>query len=276
MKDGFRKQAETDLVDVLKKRLGNEPDKNIEKCAGKNRMSFKNMWPFKLCFKGCGAPDADAKSTKKRPVRELIEAVVIALLLALVIRTFVIQAFKIPSSSMEDTLLIGDHLIVSKFAYGLQVPRPAMIEVFGLRVPFFDTTLSNIWGSVKHGDVIVFRFPDDRDKDFIKRAVGLPGDTVEVKDKVIYINGKKWDERFGVYKGGAYGEPVAKSMSFGPITVPPDNVFVMGDNRDRSYDSRFWGFVPVKDIKGKAVILYWSWNSDTHWIRFGRIGNLIY
>lgn len=276
MKSGFRKQAEKDLVEALKQRLDSGSCKKPDRYKGEFRMSFKMMWPFKFCFKGCGAPDAEAKKTKKNSARELIEAVVIALLLALFIRTFVIQAFKIPSSSMEDTLLVGDHLIVSKFAYGLAVPRFAMIDVFGLRLPFFDTTLSRTWGSVRRGDVIVFRFPGDRDKDYIKRVVGLPGDTVEIKDKVIYINGAKWDEHFGVYKGGAYGEPVAKSLNFGPITVPPDTVFVMGDNRDRSYDSRFWGYVPIKDIKGKAIILYWSWNSDAHWIRFGRLGNLIY
>ncbi|OGQ59755.1 MAG: signal peptidase I [Deltaproteobacteria bacterium RIFCSPLOWO2_02_FULL_53_8] len=237
-------------------------------------MSLKNIWPFSICFKGCEAADAGVKK-KKNSVRELIEAVVIALLLALFIRTFIIQAFKIPSSSMEDTLLIGDHLIVSKFAYGLQMPKPAMIRVFGVRVPFFDTTLVNTWGSIKRGDVIVFRFPGDRDLDFIKRVVGLPGDTVEVKDKVIYINGQKWDESFGIYKGREDGRPAPESMSFGPVTVPPEHVFAMGDNRDRSRDSRDWGFAPMRDIKGKAVILYWSWDSDAHWVRFGRLGNLI-
>lgn len=213
---------------------------------------------------------------KKRHVKETVEAVVIALILALVIRAFVIQAFKIPSGSMEDTLLIGDHIIVSKFSYGLQVPKPAIIRVFGIPVPFFQTTLVRAWGEIERGDIIVFRFPNDRTKDYIKRVVGLPGDTVEIRDKVIYINGRRWDERFGVYKGGLYGEDTGKSIRFGPYTVPEDNVFVMGDNRDRSFDSRYWGTVPINDIKGRAFIIYWSWNSDTHWVRFGRIANIIH
>lgn len=216
------------------------------------------------------------KKGAKNNLREIAEAVVIALVLAILIRTFVIQAFKIPSGSMEDTLLIGDHIIVSKFAYGLQVPKPAMINLFGAHVPFFETTLVPSWGHVERGDVIVFRFPVDRDKDFIKRVVGLPGDTVELRNKVIYVNGAKWDEHFGVYKGGMYGESNEKNFNFGPYVVPEGTVFVMGDNRDRSYDSRYWGTVPFKDIKGKALIIYWSWNRDDHWVRFGRIGHLIH
>ena len=216
------------------------------------------------------------KKGAKNNLREIAEAVVIALVLAILIRTFVIQAFKIPSGSMEDTLLIGDHIIVSKFAYGLQVPKPAMINLFGAQVPFFETTLVPSWGHVERGDVIVFRFPVDRDKDFIKRVVGLPGDKVELRNKVIYINGAKWDEHFGVNKGGMYGESTEKNIDFGPYVVPEGTVFVMGDNRDRSYDSRYWGPVPFKDIKGKALIIYWSWNRDDHWVRFGRIGNIIH
>lgn len=216
------------------------------------------------------------KKGVKKNVREIIEAVVIALVLAIFIRTFVIQAFKIPSGSMEDTLLIGDHIIVSKFAYGLQVPKPAMINIAGATVPFFETQLVASWGQIKRGDVIVFRFPADRSKDFIKRVVGLPGDRVELRNKVIFVNGEKWDEHFGVNKGGLYGEASEKNTDFGPYTVPPDSVFVMGDNRDRSYDSRYWGAVPFSDIKGKALIIYWSWNRDDHWVRFGRIGDIIH
>ncbi|MBI5236303.1 MAG: signal peptidase I [Deltaproteobacteria bacterium] len=213
--------------------------------------------------------------TRKQHIKELIEAIVIALVLALGIRAFVIQAFKIPSGSMEDTLLIGDHLIVSKFAYGFQVPKPAMIDVYGVRAPFFETSLAPVWGEIKRGDVIVFRFPADRTKDYIKRVAALPGETIEMRGKVIYVNGKVWDERFGVNKGGQFGETVEKNINFGPITVPDGHVFVMGDNRDRSYDSRFWGTVPIREIKGKAFILYWSWDSASNWIRFSRIGGLI-
>lgn len=285
MKDGFRRQAETGLVAVLKKRLGDvsikrgERDELGEQGAEgmeKDMKTNRRPWPLSIFSKDADAPSSGAKAPKKGAVREIIEAIAIAIALALVIRAFIIQPFKIPSSSMEDTLLIGDHLFVNKFAYGVQVPRPAMVEVFDMKVPFIDTWLLNAWGEIRHGDIIVFRFPDDRYKDFIKRVVGLPGDKVEIRDKAIYVNDVKWDESFGVYKGGAFGEPVAKSLNFGPITVPPDRVFVMGDNRDRSYDSRFWGTVPIEDIKGKAFILYWSWDSNAHTSRFGRIGKILH
>ncbi|GMR04337.1 MAG: signal peptidase I [Thermodesulfobacteriota bacterium] len=214
-----------------------------------------------------GAP----KKKKKRQLRETVEAVIIALVLALFIRTFVVQAFKIPSSSMEDTLLIGDHIIVSKFAYGIQVPKPAVIRLLGVPVPFFETRLFSVWGNIKRGDIIVFRFPGDRSKDYIKRVIGLPGDTVEIRDRVIYINGKKMDDPYGVHKGWPYGVDSERGDYFGPYTVPAGHVFAMGDNRERSFDSRFWGPVPISDIKGKAFLIYWSWNKDSHWIRAKRI-----
>ncbi|MBI5455044.1 MAG: signal peptidase I [Deltaproteobacteria bacterium] len=220
--------------------------------------------------------DKKEQKDKKKNVREIVEAVVIALVLALIIRTFVIQAFKIPSGSMEDTLLVGDHIVVSKFAYGIQVPKPAIIKVFGASIPFFETKLIPSWGKVDHGDVVVFRFPGDRSKDYIKRVIGLPGDRVELRDKVLYLNGEKMDDPWGVNKGGLYGEDTEKNVNFGPYTVPEGTVFVMGDNRDRSYDSRYWGPVPFKDIKGKAFIIYWSWNRDSHWVRFGRLGDIIH
>ena len=212
------------------------------------------------------------KKKKKKPLRETIEAIIIALVLALVIRAFCVQAFKIPSSSMEDTLLIGDHILVSKFAYGMQVPRPAMITVMGLSVPFFETQLKPIWGSVKRGDVIVFRFPGDRNKDYIKRVIGISGDKVEVKNKRIFINGKAWEDKVGVFKGSQGGR-AEMADNFGPYTVPDGKVFVMGDNRDRSFDSRFWGPVEINDIKGKAFVIYFSWNHDDGGARLGRIGD---
>ena len=215
------------------------------------------------------------EKAKKGHFREIAEAVIVALVLAILIRTFFIQAFKIPSGSMEDTLLIGDHIIVSKFSYGLQVPRPAMVKVGGSTVPFLETRLVPAWGGIERGDVAVFRFPGDRSKDYIKRVVGLPGDKVEVRDKKIFVNGEKWDDPFGVNKGGLYGEEVEKNVSFGPYTVPEGTVFAMGDNRDRSYDSRYWGPVPIEDIKGKALMIYWSWDRDSNWVRFGRIGDII-
>ncbi|MBI4949047.1 MAG: signal peptidase I [Deltaproteobacteria bacterium] len=220
--------------------------------------------------------DKKEQKDKKKNIREIAEAIVIALVLALVIRTFVIQAFKIPSGSMEDTLLVGDHIVVSKFAYGIQVPKPAIIKVFGASIPFFETKLIPSWGKVERGDVIVFRFPGDRSKDYIKRVIGLPGDRVELREKVLYLNDARIDDPWGVNKGGLYGEDTEKNVNFGPYTVPEGTVFVMGDNRDRSYDSRYWGTVPFKDIKGKAFIIYWSWDRDSHWVRFGRLGDIIH
>ncbi len=213
---------------------------------------------------------------KKKQVREIAEAIVIALVLALVIRTFVMQAFKIPSGSMEDTLLVGDHIIVSKFAYGLQIPKPAEVNILGLNVPFLETKLIRTWGDIKRGDVVVFRFPGDRSKDYIKRVIGLPGDKVEMRDKVIYINGEKLSDPHSIYKGRLFGEDPEKTVNFGPYTVPDGFVFAMGDNRDRSYDSRYWGPVPIYDIKGRAIIIYWSWDKEDHWVRFRRLGKIIH
>ncbi len=222
------------------------------------------------------AKDSEAKAGTKKHIREMVEAIVIAFLLAVFIRTFVMQAFKIPSGSMEDTLLIGDHIIVSKFSYGVQVPRPAMIRLLGMRVPFFETRLYNSWGSVNRGDVVVFRFPGDRSKDYIKRVVGVSGDRVELKNRVVYVNDIEQKDEHAYWKGTMFGEDPEKSANFGPYVVPDGTVFVMGDNRDRSFDSRFWGTVPMDDIKGRAFIIYWSWNKDDHWVRFERFAKIIH
>jgi signal peptidase I len=198
---------------------------------------------------------------RKSLVREYTEAIIIAVILALFIRAFVVQAFKIPSGSMEPTLLIGDHLLVSKSSYGI-------------KLPFTDQVIVPI-GDPQRGDVIVFRFPEDRDLDFIKRIIGLPGETVQVKGTSILINGKKLDEHWGYYSGGQ------THVDFGPVKVPPNHYFVMGDNRDNSRDSRLWfngrgGYVPRHDILGKAFIIYWSWVDDSFDVRWGRIGSLIH
>ncbi|MEE8575259.1 MAG: signal peptidase I [Thermodesulfobacteriota bacterium] len=213
---------------------------------------------------------------KKSHVRETIEAIAIALLLALFIRAFLVQAFKIPSGSMEDTLLIGDHLLVNKFAYGFQMPRPSMINIKGLRVPFFATTLKPYWGEVDRGDIIVFRYPGNRDKDYIKRVIGVGGDKVVIRDNVVYINGSKSEEPYTVFKDKSHYKSHLIT-NFGPYVVPEDHFFMLGDNRDRSQDSRYWGIsdnsktvVHISDIKGKAFILYWS-----GWDRLGRIGGRI-
>ncbi len=208
---------------------------------------------------------------KNRSVfREYFEAICVAIILALFIRTFVVQAFKIPSGSMLPTLLIGDHLLVNKFIYGI-------------RIPFTGKILIPI-KSPQHGDVVVFRFPKDRSIDYIKRVVGTPGDTIEIKNKKVFINGQPMQDTHAHFSSPALLDAQASPRdNFGPILVPEQRIFVMGDNRDNSYDSRFWGFVDQQDILGKAFILYWSWDIDKPLlslerftsIRFGRLANFI-
>ena len=198
--------------------------------------------------------------------REYLESLIIAALIAFVVRSFVVQAFKIPSSSMEPTLLIGDHLLVNRLSYAV-------------KVPFTDIVLLRL-GKPERGDVVVFRYPVDRTKDFIKRVIAKEGDVVEIKDKVVYINGNRVD-----YPQAVYAEPsiipgfLNQRDNTGPVTVPRDSYFVMGDNRDRSLDSRFWGFVKYDDLVGRALILYFSWDNKAsdpiHYIRWTRIGSLI-
>ena len=231
------------------------------------------------------APANDRSRPGKSKFRETVEALAVALLLALVIRTFVVQAFKIPSGSMEDTLLIGDHLLVNKFVYGIQFPFSDQ-RFFTLRSPH-------------QGDIIVFEFPEDTRnpalnawsrRDFIKRVVGIPGDTVEIRDKQVFVNGQRYNLEQEVHKeaGQMIGdaELCATTDTFPrpqycrdfmpPIKVPAGAYFVMGDNRDRSYDGRFWGYVPEANIKGLAFIKYWSWDSQANWPRWDRIGRPIH
>lgn len=202
---------------------------------------------------------------KKSQLRDWSEALIVAAVLALIIRTFVVQAFKIPSGSMEDTLLIGDHLLVNKFIYGLQVP-------------FSDEPILSIQDP-ERGDIIVFEFPEDKGKsyfqrrDFIKRIIGLPGDKIEIRSKNVYINGERYLTPEAVYKDGTLTAGPRDNMP--AVTVPEDKYFVMGDNRDRSYDSRFWGFVDRSVIKGKAFIKYWSWDTENFTPRWSRIGRMI-
>jgi len=208
-----------------------------------------------------------AEPRKKSGLRENIEAIVIAIILALIIRTFIVQAFKIPSGSMKDTLLIGDHILVNKFIYGI-------------KIPFTDMTLVPV-KNPQRGDIVVFRFPEDPDKDFIKRVIGIEGDTVHILNKKIYVNQKPLNHDPGIYTDPHVIPGRAQPRdNFGPVTVPQSAIFVMGDNRDHSYDSRFWGFVDLKDVKGKAFIIYWSWdrqNSDSvlDYVRWKRIGMLL-
>ncbi|HEX9911292.1 MAG TPA: signal peptidase I [Desulfatiglandales bacterium] len=191
--------------------------------------------------------DKAEKLKKKSTIREYAEAAAIAILLALFIRAFVVQAFKIPSGSMEPTLLVGDHILVNKFLYGI-------------KIPYLQSTLIPI-SEPGRGDIIVFIYPEDKSKDFIKRVIGTPGDKIQMQGRQIFVNGQPFDDKYGYYdeKAGT------SNRSFGPVVVPRDQYFVMGDNRDHSLDSRFWGFVPSTAVKGKAFIIYWSW---PNWKRF--------
>jgi signal peptidase I len=204
----------------------------------------------------------EALPKKKGMLRENIEAILVAVVLALFIRSFVVQAFKIPSGSMKNTLLVGDHILVNKFIYGV-------------KFPFVDTTIIPL-EDPKRGDIIVFRFPEDPSKDFIKRVVGIAGDTIEIRNKKLFVNGQR-----AKYTQARFTDPHMLPRNFqprdnmGPITVPKDSLFVMGDNRDQSYDSRFWGVVDLKAVKGKAFIIYWSWNKEEFGVRWNRIGHII-
>ncbi|MFC1833940.1 signal peptidase I [Thermodesulfobacteriota bacterium] len=187
---------------------------------------------------------AEEKSNR-RVFQEYSEAFVVAVILAIIIRAFCVQAFKIPSSSMEPTLLIGDHILVNKFIYGIRVPFTK------LRWPVFRDPA--------RGDVIVFVYPEDRTKDFIKRVVAIPGDTIEIDDKRVVLNGEVIEEPFAVHRDRrVLVSPGSPRDYLPPMTIPKDKLFVMGDNRDHSHDSRYWKFVPVEDVKGNAFLIYYS------------------
>ena len=195
-----------------------------------------------------------AEGFKKSTLREYFESIVIAVMLALFIRTFVVQAFKIPTGSMENNLLIGDHLLVNKFVFA---PTASPLERALLPI-----------GTIKRGDVMVFKYPEEPERDFIKRVIGLPGETLEVREKKIYINGKPLDEPYVHFlQQPATSSELSEVTSYdvreryGPVTVPADQYFMMGDNRDNSQDSRYWGFLPRDLVKGKALVIYWSYEA---------------
>jgi len=208
--------------------------------------------------------ESEAMAPKRKHIlREYGEAILVAVILALFIRTFVVQAFKIPSGSMKPTLLVGDHILVNKFIYGI-------------KIPFLDKTLIPI-ADPKRGDVIVFKFPEDPKKDFIKRVIAVAGDTVEIRNKKVYINDMPAEDFHGMYLDPHIIPGNARPRdNKGPLTVPANSLFVMGDNRDHSYDSRFWGFVRLSAVRGKAFIIYWSWNQEDSGVRWGRLGDLIH
>lgn len=197
----------------------------------------------------------------KSKTRQYAESIGVALLLALLVRSFVVEAFTIPSGSMEPTLLVGDYLIANRLSYVL-------------KLPFSDAVLLRL-GTPRRGDVVIFRYPVDPSKDFVKRVIGLEGDRVEVRDKVVSVNGTPIEDTHAYFMPGYQSE----GDNFGPVTVPKDSYFVMGDNRENSSDSRFWGFVRTTDLVGKAEIIYFSRDSNfenlLHLVRWQRLGHLI-
>ncbi len=239
------------------------------------------MGDHKVEFQATGAqvpvpnapePDAGAsiatapRKPRKSLIREYAEAIGIAVILALVIRTLIVQAFTIPSGSMMDTLLIGDYILVNKFLYGPEIPLTDR-HLPGLRRP-------------ERGDIVVFKYPQDEKRDFIKRIIGTPGDTVLVRGRQVYVNGRPLAEPYIRPSDSPLtqsGEPTYCGYAYGcePTKVPATSYFVMGDNRDNSQDSRYWGFVKREKIKGKAFLIYWSWDSDRHWLRLWRLGRYI-
>jgi len=202
---------------------------------------------------------------KKKFFKEYLEPIIIVGLIALFIRAFVVQAFKIPSSSMEPTLLVGDYILVNKFIYGF-------------RIPYTDTRYFQ-FKKPQRGDVIVFIFPLDPSKDFIKRVIGTEGEKVEIIHNKIYINERVIDDPWGHFEKRGF-EDLQSMGNFGPVVVPKDSLFVLGDNRYNSEDSRFWGFLHVSAVLGKAFIFYFSWDRNAEnlfdMVRWSRIGKMIH
>lgn len=220
------------------------------------------------------APDGPAKPAKSA-LREYVEALALALIIALGIRTTVVQAYEIPSGSMEPTLLVGDHLIADKLAYGLRMPD----SILGLHIPgipygrylFRD-------GKVNRGDVIIFVAPYDPSTDLIKRVIAIGGDTVQIRDGRVWLNGAPMYDPHAHFSIPDSQRRLNSPRDYlGPLKVPPGELFVMGDNRDDSYDSRFWGFVPMSNVEARAMVIYWPWDPSgdraipLRWSRFGMV-----
>jgi signal peptidase I len=186
---------------------------------------------------------------KKSVAREYLESIVVAVILALFIRTFAVQAFKIPTGSMEPNLLIGDHLLVNKLVYS-----PSM-------APWEDALFDK--KPIRRGDVVVFKYPEEPWRDFIKRVIGLPGETVEVRERQVLVNGQPIDDPHAHWTARRDDDPEPGSIhdGWGPQVVPPGHILVLGDNRDNSRDSRFWGFLPIDQVKGRALLVYWSYEA---------------
>jgi signal peptidase I len=214
---------------------------------------------------GGAAESAGVQVRRKSLVREYGEAIVIAIALALIIRTLVVQAFTIPSGSMMDTLLVGDYILVNKFLYGPEVPFTEF-RVPGLREP-------------QRGDIVVFKYPQDEKRDFIKRIIAVPGDQILIRGHDVHVNGQRLQETFVKHTAPPHSQGGQNYCGYAygceATAVPAGSYFVMGDNRDNSQDSRYWGFVRREKIKGKAFLIYWSWDSDRHWLRWWRLGKYI-
>lgn len=202
----------------------------------------------------------------KSKVRQYGESLIIAVVIALSVKSLVFAAYTIPSSSMEPTLLVGDYLIANRLSYVM-------------KVPFTETVLFTL-GEPDRGDIIIFRYPKDRGKNFVKRVMAKPGDIVEIKDKVVHANGQRAVDAAAYFLDSRVIPGNASPRdNFGPVTVPKDSYFVMGDNRDNSSDSRFWGFLKKKDLVGKAEIIYFSRDSKAtgllSYVRWHRLGRLL-
>jgi signal peptidase I len=212
-------------------------------------------------------------------VREYAEAIVVAMLLAFAIRVFVVQAFKIPSGSMIPTLLIGDHILVSKLSYGLQWPTRCKFQMALPPVNCYASQAIIEFGKPQRGDIIVFRSRKMREG-LHQANRGNPGDTVQIRNKVVLVNGLPLDDKSFTQRidPGIIDGTINPRDNFGPVTVPEGAYFVMGDNRDQSLDSRFWGYVREEKIRGKAFRIYWSWSGQgrwTEWVRWERFGKAI-
>jgi len=197
-------------------------------------------------------PERNVAPYRKSTAREYFESICVAVILALFVRTFVVQAFKIPTGSMENNLLIGDHLLVNKFVFG---PTLGVVEEAVLPI-----------GHIRRGNVIVFKFPEAPERDFIKRVIGLPGETIELRKKRVFINDVMLDEpyvRFLSPPDQEGGSAFDLREQYGPVTVPDGHYFMMGDNRDNSEDSRYWGFLPQEYVKGRALFVYFSFGGDS-------------
>ncbi len=205
-------------------------------------------------------PHSGEPSRKKSLVRELTEGLLTAFVIAAVLKLFVVQAFRIPSGSMIPTLLVGDQILVSKLSYGI-------------KSPFHDRYLFRT-GHPNRGDVVVFKWPKDESKDFIKRVVGIPGDRIRIEKKKLYVNDVLQNEPY-IQSIDPDTTDQSPRDNFETV-VPPHSYFVMGDNRDDSYDSRFWGFVKGRKIVGRAILIYWSWDKKKNSVRIPRLGRIIH